>query len=101
MESTHVQRQGFPLPPELILEVAKYLPTIRNLARFTRTCQQTYLVANGELYHTAFSFTPDVRELHFRNVAWCGDTVAIKKMLYALPANVRLSSPLRCMYPHL
>ena len=43
----------FPLPPEIIIEIAESIPCIADISAFARTCRQTYATAINTLYRAA------------------------------------------------
>ena len=42
-----------PLPQELLIEIAKHISSIQDLASFTRACRQTHQATIDELYRAA------------------------------------------------
>ena len=78
--------QGFPLPPELVLEIAECIPAIRDLAAFTRTCRQTHQLASRELYRAAGQCAPRPLERYLIRAVRADDTAALARLLDRTPA---------------
>ena len=50
-------RRGFPLPPELILQISTFVPSIADLSALSRTCHQTHGALDAALYRAAMDPT--------------------------------------------